>query len=100
PSRSLGMGLRCRARSAPVRLLRHRRRAARRVDRVSIRARLEQRGASAPRWAPRRAHAVSGTQAVAAYSAAIGVAELSGALGWVIPGAMLDAALVPILLGH
>ena len=34
------------------------------------------------------------------YSAAIGLAELIGALGWIIPGAMLDAALVPILLGH
>jgi len=37
---------------------------------------------------------------VAAYSVAIGVGEVVGALGWVIPGAMLDAALVPILLGH
>jgi membrane protease YdiL (CAAX protease family) len=43
---------------------------------------------------------VSGTQAVGVYSAAIGFAELLGALGWIIPGAMLDAALVPILLGH
>jgi len=43
---------------------------------------------------------VSGTQVVAAYSVAIGVGELVGALGWVILGAMLDAALVPILLGH
>jgi membrane protease YdiL (CAAX protease family) len=67
---------------------------------VSIRVRLEQRGASAARWAPRRSHPVSGTRAVVGYSAAIALAELSGALGWVIPGAMLDAALVPILLGH
>jgi membrane protease YdiL (CAAX protease family) len=37
---------------------------------------------------------------VGAYSVAIAVAELAGAVGWVIPGAILDAALVPILLGH
>jgi membrane protease YdiL (CAAX protease family) len=38
--------------------------------------------------------------AVAAYSGAIVIAEVVGALGWVIGGALLDAALVPILLGH
>ena len=67
---------------------------------MSIRVRLEQRGTASRRWAPRRSHPVSGTQVVAAYSVAIGVGELVGALGWVILGAMLDAALVPILLGH
>ncbi len=67
---------------------------------MSIRVRLEQRGTASRRWAPLRSHPVSGTQVVAAYSVAIGVGELVGALGWVILGAMLDAALVPILLGH
>lgn len=40
------------------------------------------------------------TGVVLAYSSAIVIAEMLGAFGWVIGGALLDAALVPILLGH
>jgi membrane protease YdiL (CAAX protease family) len=49
----------------------------------------------------RRRFAFLGSAEVAgASSAVIILAELLGAAGWVIQGATLDAALVPILLGH
>lgn len=40
------------------------------------------------------------TGVILAYSSAIVFAELIGAFGFVIGGALIDAALVPILLGH
>ena len=40
------------------------------------------------------------TGIILAYSSAIVVAEVLGVFGWVIGGALIDAALVPILLGH
>ncbi len=40
------------------------------------------------------------TGVILVYSSAIVVAEVLGAFGWVIGGALIDAALVPILLGH
>jgi membrane protease YdiL (CAAX protease family) len=67
---------------------------------VSVRVWLGQQGARSRRWSFRRSQPLAGVEVVRAYSIAIGVAEVLGAVGWVIPGAVLDAALVPILLGH
>lgn len=47
-----------------------------------------------------RANVRGGGRVVGAYSVAITVAELVGMVGGVIPGTILDAALVPILLSH
>jgi membrane protease YdiL (CAAX protease family) len=47
----------------------------------------------------RRFGVLGGAEVAGTASVVILIAELLGGLGWVIPGAMLDAALIPILLG-
>lgn len=49
--------------------------------------------------APGATRSLAGFNVVAAYSSVIAAVEIACALGWVIPGAVVDAALVPILLG-
>jgi membrane protease YdiL (CAAX protease family) len=67
---------------------------------VSLRLRSERWGPRGVGRSPGRADPLLGAGVVGAYSAVIVIAELAGALGWVIGGAVVDAALVPILLGH
>jgi CAAX protease family protein len=67
---------------------------------VSIRPWLDRRRWRSASRLGRRSQPLGGAEAVVGYSAAITVAELAGALGWAVGGAMLDALLVPVLLGH
>lgn len=69
------------------------------LGRVLETADIERHSAPPEQRSPRSMHALAGFKVVAAYSAVIAAVEVACALGWVIPGAVVDAALVPILLG-
>jgi len=54
-----------------------------------------------PHEAPtRRSEGLRGLGSIVTYTGVIIVAEVMVAVGWVVPGAIVDAALVPVLLGH